>query len=76
MLRSRRAELVADTSIRGAAFGVALSDLVDDALVTASAFGRERISTADLARDREVALWWSADDAVLLTNRTTQGEEE
>ena len=44
--------------------------------VTAAKFGRERIAASDLAPDREVAIWWAPDDAVLLTDKPTQDEEE
>jgi spermidine/putrescine transport system ATP-binding protein len=68
---------IVQTSFLGSQTRIAIDcDLAADALVTASTFGRERIATSDLARDREVALWWSPDDAVLLSDRTTQGEEE
>ena len=43
--------------------------------VTASQFGRERVAARDLAPDREVALWWDQDDAVLLPEESTQEEE-
>ena len=43
--------------------------------VTAAQFGRERITALDLTPDREVALWWDADDAVLLPVKSTEGEE-
>ena len=39
--------------------------------LTASQFGRERIAARDLAPDREVALWWEQDDAVLLPEDPT-----
>jgi ABC-type Fe3+/spermidine/putrescine transport system ATPase subunit len=67
---------IVQTSFLGSQTRIAISCDPVDALVTASAFGRERIDTSDLARDREVALWWSPDDAVLLSGKTTQGEEE
>ena len=36
-------------------------------------FGRERIAASDLDPDREVALWWDPDDAVLLAGRINAG---
>ncbi len=54
---------------------IAVSCALVETLVTASTFGRERITAPDLARDREVALWWSPDDAVLLSDSPTKGEE-
>jgi spermidine/putrescine ABC transporter ATP-binding subunit len=42
----------------------------------ASQFGRERLAANELTPDREVSLWWDADDAVLLANESTQEEVE
>jgi spermidine/putrescine transport system ATP-binding protein len=67
---------IVQTAFLGSQTRIAISCDIVDALVTASSFGRERIATSDLSRDREVALWWSPDDAVLLSSSTTQGEEE
>src|SRR6185437_8208289 len=67
---------VVHTSFLGSQTRIAVDcDLVDN-LVTASTFGRERLAASDLARDREVALWWSPDDAVLLSDSPTPAEEE
>jgi hypothetical protein len=67
---------IVQTSFLGSQTRIAIDCDLADALVTASTFGRERVATADLDHDREVALWWSPDDAVLLSDTTTQGEEE
>jgi spermidine/putrescine transport system ATP-binding protein len=67
---------IVQTSFLGSQTRIAVSCEPVDSLVIASAFGRERIAAADLARDREVAIWWSHEDAVLLSDRPTQGEEE
>ncbi len=67
---------IVQTSFLGSQTRIAISCDPVDALVTASSFGRDRIAKSDLARDHEVAVWWSPDDAVLLSRNTTQGEEE
>jgi ABC-type Fe3+/spermidine/putrescine transport system ATPase subunit len=67
---------IVQTSFLGSQTRVAVSCDAADAPVTASTFGRERISARDLAPDREVALWWDAADGVLLPEESTQDEEE
>jgi spermidine/putrescine ABC transporter ATP-binding subunit len=67
---------IVQTSFLGSQTRIAVDVALVDSLVTASTFGRERIAASDLARDREVALWWSPDDAVLLSEPQPQGEEE
>ena len=66
---------IVQTSFLGSQTRIAVSCDLVETLVTASTFGRERITAPDLARDREVALWWSPDDAVLLSDSPTKGEE-
>ena len=67
---------IVQTSFLGSQTRVTVSCDLVDAPVTASQFGRERIAAPDLAHDREVALWWEPDDAVLLSDKPTQEEEE
>jgi spermidine/putrescine transport system ATP-binding protein len=66
---------IVQTSFLGSQTRVAVSCDAVEAPVTASKFGRERIAASDLTPDREVALWWDSDDAVLLPEESTQEEE-
>jgi spermidine/putrescine transport system ATP-binding protein len=66
---------IVQTSFLGSQTRVTVSCDVADGDLTAARFGRERVDTRALARDREVALWWDPDDAVLLTDPTTQEQE-
>jgi ABC-type Fe3+/spermidine/putrescine transport system ATPase subunit len=66
---------IVQTSFLGSQSRVAVvCDAVDDP-VTAAQFGRERVAALKLTPDREVALWWDADDAVLLPVQSTEEEE-
>jgi spermidine/putrescine transport system ATP-binding protein len=67
---------IVQTSFLGSQTRVTVSCDDVDGPVTAAKFGRERIAASDLAPDREVAIWWAPDDAVLLTDKPTQEEEE
>ena len=44
--------------------------------LTASQFGRERITALDLTPDKEVSLWWDAEDAVVLPHEPVQEEDD
>ncbi len=65
---------IVQTSFLGSQTRVAVSCDAVEGPVTASKFGRERIAARDLTPDREVALWWDKDDAVLLPEESTQEE--
>jgi len=67
---------IVQTSFLGSQTRIAVSCDAVDAPLTATKFGRERIIARDLTPDREVALWWDKDDAVLLPEETTTEEEE
>ena len=67
---------IVQTSFLGSQTRVTVSCDEVDGPVTAAKFGRERIAASDLAPDREVAIWWAPDDAVLLIDKPTQEEEE
>jgi spermidine/putrescine transport system ATP-binding protein len=66
---------VVQTSFLGSQTRVAVSCDAVGAPITAAQFGRDRITTRDLTPDREVAIWWSEQDAVLLPEESTQEEE-
>jgi hypothetical protein len=42
--------------------------------MTVAQFGRERIAAGDLSQDKEVAIWWEPDDAVLLPIESSEEE--
>ena len=46
-----------------------------EAPITSAQFGRERAITRDLSPDREVAIWWNGEDAVLLPEESTEEGE-
>jgi len=62
---------IVQTSFLGSQTRAAVHCDAVEAPVTASKFGRERIAARDLTPDREVALWWDSDDAVLLPEEPT-----
>jgi len=66
---------IVQTSFLGSQTRVAVSCDSVGAPITAAQFGRDRITTRDLTPDREVAIWWSEHDAVLLPEESTQEEE-
>jgi spermidine/putrescine transport system ATP-binding protein len=66
---------IVQTSFLGSQTRVAVSCDAVPVPLTAAQFGRERADAPDLAPDREVAIWWDKDDAVLLPEESTQEEE-
>jgi hypothetical protein len=66
---------ILQTSFLGSESRVAIACDASDVPLIASQFGRDRISTDELTPDREVALWWDSDDAVLLPNESTKEED-
>jgi len=66
---------IVQTSFLGNQTRVAVSCDAVPVPMTATQFGRERTVARDLAPDREVAIWWSKDDAVLLPEESMQEEE-
>jgi spermidine/putrescine ABC transporter ATP-binding subunit len=67
---------IVQTSFLGSQTRIAVSCDAVDAPLTATKFGRERMIARELTPDREVALWWDKDDAVLLPEESTTEEEE
>jgi spermidine/putrescine ABC transporter ATP-binding subunit len=67
---------IVQTSFLGSQTRIAVRCDAVEAPVTAAKFGRERMIASDLTPDREVALWWDKDDAVLLPEESTREEEE
>ncbi len=67
---------IVQTSFLGSQTRIAVRCDAVEAPVTAAKFGRERMIASDLTPDREVALWWDKDDAVLLPEESTTEEEE
>ena len=67
---------IVQTSFLGSQTRIAVRCDAVDVPVTATKFGRERMIANELAPDREVALWWDKDDAVLLPKGSTIEEEE
>jgi hypothetical protein len=65
---------VVQTSFLGSETRVAIACDASDVPLTVAQFGRERIAAGELTPDREVALWWDSDDAVLLPIQPTQEE--
>jgi ABC-type Fe3+/spermidine/putrescine transport system ATPase subunit len=66
---------VVQTSFLGSQTRIAVKCDAVEAPVTASQFGRERAAARDLAPDRELALWWAQEDAVLFSEPPTDDEE-
>ena len=66
---------IVQTSFLGSQTRIAVQCDAVEAPLTASQFGRERTAARDLAPGRELALWWEAEDAVLLPQRSTDDEE-
>jgi spermidine/putrescine ABC transporter ATP-binding subunit len=66
---------VVQTSFLGSETRVAIACDASDVPLTVAQFGRERIDAGELTPDREVALWWDSDDAVLLPIQSTEEEE-
>ncbi|HZO95735.1 MAG TPA: ABC transporter ATP-binding protein [Gaiellaceae bacterium] len=62
---------IVQTSFLGSQTRVAVRCDAVEAPVTASKFGRDRAAARDLAPDREVALWWDSEDAILLPEEST-----
>ena len=67
---------IVQTSFLGNQTRVAVSCDTGPVPLTATQFGRERSIARDLAPDREVAIWWDKNDAVLLPEESTKEEEE
>ena len=65
---------IVQTSFLGSETRVAIDCDVSDVPLTVAQFGRERIAAGDLSPDKEVALWWEPDDAVLLPVKTREEE--
>ncbi|MFN2629939.1 MAG: ABC transporter ATP-binding protein [Gaiellaceae bacterium] len=67
---------IVQTSFLGNQTRVAVSCDAVPVPLTATQFGRERAAARELAPDREVALWWDEEDAVLLREEPTNEEGE
>ena len=67
---------VVQTSFLGSQTRIAVRCDAVDAPLTAAEFGRDRSIALHLTPDREVALWWNKDDAVLLPEESTEEEED
>jgi spermidine/putrescine transport system ATP-binding protein len=67
---------VVQTSFLGSQTRIAVSCDAVDAPITAAEFGRDRSIARQLTPDREVALWWDKDDAVLLPEESITAEKE
>ncbi len=67
---------IVQTSFLGSQTRVAVNCEAVPVPLTAAQFGRERIAARELAPDREVAIWWDKDDAVLLPEENSTQEEE
>jgi spermidine/putrescine transport system ATP-binding protein len=67
---------VVQTSFLGSQTRIAVSCEAVDAPITAAEFGRDRSIAGQLTPDREVALWWDEDDAVLLPEESITAEKE
>jgi len=66
---------IVQTSFLGSETRVAIDCDASDAPLTVAQFGRERIAAGELSPDKEVALWWEPDDAVLLPLQSTEEED-
>ena len=67
---------IVQTSFLGSQTRIAVSCDGVSLPLTASQFGRERLAARELTPDREVSLWWDADDAVLLAKESMEEEVE
>ena len=67
---------IVQTSFLGSQTRIAVSCDGVSLPLTASQFGRERLAARELTPDREVSLWWDADDAVLLAKESMEKEVE
>jgi spermidine/putrescine transport system ATP-binding protein len=67
---------IVQTSFLGSQTRIAVSCEAVEAPVTAAEFGRDRGVDRHLTPDREVALWWDKDDAVLLPEDSTTTQQE
>jgi len=67
---------VVKTSFLGSQTRIAVSCDAVDVPLTAAEFGRDRSIERQLAPDREVALWWDKDDAVLLPDDPMTEEDD
>jgi putrescine transport system ATP-binding protein len=67
---------VVQTSFLGSQTRIAVSCDAVDAPLTAAEFGRDRSHDRALTPDREVALWWDKDDAVLLPDESMTEEDD
>jgi spermidine/putrescine ABC transporter ATP-binding subunit len=66
---------IVQTSFLGSQTRIAVRCDAVEVPLTAARFGRDMLAR-DLTLDREVALWWDKDDAVLLPEESTTEEEE
>jgi spermidine/putrescine transport system ATP-binding protein len=67
---------VVQTSFLGSQTRIAVSCDAVDAPITAAEFGRDRSIARQLAPEREIALWWDKDDAVILPDESMTDEED
>jgi spermidine/putrescine transport system ATP-binding protein len=67
---------IVQTSFLGSQTRIAVRCDAVDAPITAAEFGRDRSIARQLTPDREVALWWDEDDAVLLPEESITAEKE
>jgi len=67
---------VVQTSFLGSQTRIAVSCDAVNAPLTAAEFGRDRSNDRQLTPDREVALWWDKDDAVLLPDESMTEEDD
>jgi len=65
---------VVQTSFLGSQTRIAVSCDAVPAPLTVSQFGRDRVAARDLTPEKEVAVWWEGDDAVLLAQESTEEE--
>ena len=65
---------IVQTSFLGSETRVAIDCDASDVPLTVAQFGRERIAAGELSPDKEVALWWEPDDAVLLPIQSSEEE--
>jgi spermidine/putrescine transport system ATP-binding protein len=65
---------IVQTSFLGSETRVAVDCDASDVPMTVAQFGRERIAAGDLSQDKEVAIWWEPDDAVLLPIESSEEE--
>ena len=65
---------IVQTYFLGSETRVAVDCDARDVAMTVAQFGRERIAAGDLSQDKEVAIWWEPDDAVLLPIESSEEE--